>query len=373
MLKKSSFWRSCGISDKRSGYSHTFKRCGGGDIIKNQSERSALIALAGNPNVGKSTIFNALTKQRQHTGNWAGKTVGSASGQCIHRGTLYTIVDIPGAYSLNTNSKDEETAADFILNGGADAVIIVCDATCLERNLFLALQIMNISDNVILCINLIDEARKKGVILDLDLLSDKLNVPVIACSARYNTGIDDLMDAVSNSIFEKRVSVPFKTVLPECKNEDEISSAYIKAAAKIASECVKKDADLSFDRKADKIFMSRALGYPIMALLLALVFWITISGANYPSELLSRAFSSLEAYLNDLCISIGMPVFLQSVLIDGIYRVLTWVIAVMLPPMAIFFPLFSLLEDFGYLPRIAFNLDAVFRRSCACGKQSLTM
>lgn len=282
-------------------------------------------------------------------------------------------MDIPGAYSLTANSKDEEAAADFILNGGADAVIVVCDATCLERNLFLALQIMNIKDNVILCVNLIDEAKKKGVVLDLSLLSKKLNVPVIPCSARYKTGIDKLMDAVCECTSDEYAPAPYKTPVPKDGNEDEISAAYINAAGRIASECVKQSANLSFDRKADRIFMSRTFGYPIMALLLALVFWITIVGANYPSDLLSRAFSTLGVLLNDLCISSGMPEFLRGALVDGIYRVLTWVISVMLPPMAIFFPMFALLEDFGYLPRIAFNLDSVFRRACACGKQSLTM
>jgi len=357
----------------RRGNSNTRTRCIGGDIIEENVKKSYFIALAGNPNVGKSTIFNELTRQHQHTGNWAGKTVDSAYGKCHFGGKVYTIADIPGAYSLSSLSRDEESAADVILNGNADVVIVVCDATCIERNLFLALQIMNISDNVILCINLIDEAKKKGVVLDISLLSQMLGIPVITCSARYKTGIYELMETAEKCIMDDSVSTPIRTHIPDDSDDDKISASFINRAHDIAEKCIKKKADLSFDRKADKIFTSRIFGYPIMILFLALIFWITIVGANYPSAFLSDIFALLGDKLNSLCISSDMPEFLRSALIDGVYRVLTWVISVMLPPMAIFFPLFSLLEDFGYLPRIAFNLDSVFRKANACGKQSLTM
>ncbi len=335
-------------------------------------KKEVLVALAGNPNVGKSTIFNALTHERQHTGNWAGKTVASASGRCVCGGRAFLITDTPGAYSLKGPSRDEKNAADFILHGGADATVVVCDATCLERGLILALEIMSAAKNVVLCVNLMDEAKKKGVSPDLELLSRRLGVPVAACSARRGEGIDALMAAVERAA-AGGVNNQLRLTLPPGASEDEEAALYVRTAEAIARECVKTEADSSFDRRLDRVFLSRAAGFPIMALLLFFVFWLTVSGANYPSEALSFIFGRLGERLSSWAQGSSLPPMLSGALIDGVYRVLTWVIAVMLPPMAIFFPMFALLEDFGYLPRIAFNLDALFRRACACGKQSLTM
>ena len=387
-----------------------------------------VIALAGNPNVGKSTVFNALTGMNQHTGNWTGKTVATACGTFTRNGKKYITVDLPGTYSLFTHSVEEEVARDFILSGSADACITVCDATCLERNLNLVLQIIEIMPRTVVCINLMDEARRKKICVDIPALARELGVPVVGTSARSGKGLDKLIDAVDSlksknpaplepvhygSGIEEALQIlapaldgisshPRRDALrilsgeseaPEnaqeaAKSADEVIDRYgltqekirdkavvaaVMRAEEIYKKCVTADRQHSAaDRKLDRIFTGRA-GIFAMLLLLALVLWITVYGANYPSELLFSAFDALGVRLRQLLSSLNAPEALTDALIDGVYRVLSWVVAVMLPPMAIFFPLFTLLEDSGYLPRVAFNLDHRFKKSGACGKQALTM
>ncbi|WP_404987797.1 ferrous iron transport protein B [Clostridium culturomicium] len=426
--------------------------------IVRMDETDKVIALAGNPNVGKSTVFNNLTGLNQHTGNWPGKTVTNAQGRYRHKDRDFILVDIPGTYSLMANSVEEEVARDFICFGNPDATIVIVDATCLERNLNLVLQTIEITKNVVVCVNLMDEAKRKGVNVDLVKLSLLLGVPVVGTSAAKGKGLDGLMDVIYDFTSGKLQTKPLKIVYSELiegvleaienevekiaevkkcdekryENElntrwialkllendqqllegidkflgynlsndiaiinkikdgkeqlrlhniddesfrDEIVTTIIKRAEKIGSRVVTYESSnySNKDRKIDKILTSRTFGIPIMILLLGVVFWLTITGANYPSAMLSKGLFWIESKLSEFLIGIGAPAWIDGLFIKGMYRTLAWVVAVMLPPMAIFFPLFTLLEDLGYLPRIAFNLDNFFKKSCACGKQALTM
>ncbi len=336
--------------------------------LKN-SKRDITVALAGNPNVGKSTVFNALTGLNQHTGNWSGKTVSTAKGSYIYLGQKIILIDIPGTYSLNANSVEEEVARDFILGGNADVTVVVCDAATLQRNIALLLQINKTGNKTILCINFIDEAKKRGITINTEKMSKMLGLPVVAVSGKRKLGLNTLSDEIIKM---------HTLILPEQKTTDTIdySATQINAKAKeICSACVTKGENKAFykDRKLDKILTGKLTAAPTMLLLLAVTFWLTISAANYPSEILANILFSFERVLYNLLEKIGLHADLCNLLTYGVYRVVAWIVSVMLPPMAIFFPLFSILEDSGYLPRIAFNLDKYFKKCRACGKQSLTM
>lgn len=409
------------------------------DIKLDNLENKITIGLAGNPNTGKSTLFNRLTGLKQHTGNWPGKTVSSTKGYFAYKGRKYTLVDLPGTYSLFINSQEEEIARDFICFGNPEIVIVLVDATSLERNLNLALQIMEATDNVIMCVNLMDEAEKKGISIDIKKLEEKLNIPVIPTVARIGEGIESLLKTIDSIVSGELKIKPNKTIydefteraIGEIENvlKTELNSAFnlrwiglrlldgdLNMKKEIKNILLKSNSGYSFnqienilntyddlgekivirlydraeaiakdvvihkasnkerlDKKLDDILTNKFTGYPAMLLLLGIIFWITIVGANYPSDLLSELFFRLEPKLSQVFLSLNPPSWLHGILIDGVYRTLAWVISVMLPPMAIFFPLFTLLEDLGYLPRIAFNLDNFFRKAGTQGKQALTM
>ncbi len=338
----------------------------GGLAIKKREDSDRVIALCGNPNVGKSTIFNALTNLHQHTGNWPGKTVANAQGYCRHKERGYLLVDLPGCYSLQAHSAEEEVARDFLLSGSPDCTVAVCDATCLERNLNLVLQVLELTPNLIVCVNLLDEAKRKGVRVDLAKLSELLGTPVVGASARDGKGLSELMDEVEKLCHEPKPP----RELPETDPEMRVHQAQWISEAAVSLE--PQNRSISRDRKLDRILTSPLTGFPIMLLLLLGIFWLTITGANYPSALLSEGLFWLGDRIRDRFIYLGSPEWLTGLVCDGMYRTLSWVVAVMLPPMAIFFPLFTLLEDFGYLPRVAFNLDRCFKSCGACGKQALT-
>ncbi len=432
-----------------TNHSVGIKAVDSGLVIKKRTPDDRVVALAGNPNVGKSTVFNHLTGMKQHTGNWPGKTVTNAQGYCETKDQTYVMVDIPGTYSLMAHSAEEEVARNFICFGKPDAVVVVCDATCLERNLNLVLQTMELSDRVVVCANLMDEAKRKKIRLNLPLLSKRLGVPVVGTTARKKKTLDALMETLDSVVTDRKPQSPYLVQYPTCiehaisllepvvkeksggklnsrwlslklldqdeslireinsylgedflqdrelqeaiqhgkeklaqygvTGEDQLKDLIVSALVQSAqSLCqgVTVYADRQYaktDRTLDKILTSKATGYPVMLALLAGVFWLTITGANYPSQLLADGLFWIQDRLTELFLYLHAPAWLHGALVLGVYRVLAWVVSVMLPPMAIFFPLFTLLEDAGYLPRVAYNLDRPFKRCCACGKQALCM
>ena len=425
----------------------------------NPNKWDILIALAGNPNVGKSTVFNALTGLRQHTGNWPGKTIVRAEGAFAHRNKRIKLVDLPGTYSLQAGSVDEEVAREFILFGRPDVTVVVVDATRLERNLNLALQILDITNRVIVYLNLTDEARRHGIGTDPKRLEQQLGVPVITGVARSNIGINELLDAAHDVATGSTQTTPYRIARHDQSVEQAVvslttvveetfpglpSSRWVSQRLLTADDAVidavrsgelgrigddtitENAAEISEDKRSkvlaqaqrlrwelpadfqdkmtertfhaaeqitatsqvrglkktsvdidwalDRLLTNRWVGFPVMLLILAVVFWTTIEGANVPSAMLaSLLIDTLHPLLRTFGESIGLPWWVNGFLFDGVYLATAWVVAVMLPPMAIFFPLFTLLEDFGYLPRVAFNLDSLFRRAGAHGKQALTM
>lgn len=337
------------------------------------------VALAGNPNVGKSTVFNALTGSRQHTGNWSGKTVACAEGRL--RGGGLTLTDLPGTYSLRAHSEEERAAREFLVSGQACAVVLVADAGCLERSLILALQVLEVQKDAILCLNLMDEAAKKGIEIDVAALERELGIPVIPCAARQGKGLHELEAAIRRAATGENETHPTAIRYPamdedltEEQRDDIATAAAALRAEEIALTCVRQpECACARDDRADDVILSRRLGVPLMLLLLAGVFYITLFGANVPSEWLSTHLLALGTPFAGALAKLGLPPFFVSMLTDGLWRVLATVVSVMLPPMAIFFPLFTLLEDAGYLPRVAFQLDHAFQCARASGKQSLTM
>ena len=334
-----------------------------------------VVALVGNPNVGKSTVFNALTNLRQHTGNWPGKTVETARGAYTYHGRGYTLVDLPGAYSLHPGSAEEEVTRDYLLSGEADVTLVVADATCLERNLALALQVLETSWPVVVCVNLLDEAEKKHISVDLEALERELGCPVAGAAARGGRGLDGVRQALEDAVLHPAPRPETTLMARVCGDCQECRTlAAMSRASAIMEAAVKTEGDAAHrrDRALDRVLAGKS-GIPVMLALLAGVLWLTMVGANVPSEMLSRLLMGWQEPLRGLFQALGAPWWLEGALVDGVYRTVAWVVSVMLPPMAIFFPLFTLLEDAGYLPRVAFNLDHFFRRAGAHGRQSLTM
>jgi len=333
-----------------------------------------------------------------------------------------------------SNSLEEEIARDYICFSFPDCVVVVVDATCLERNLNLAMQILEINNNVVLCVNLIDEANKKGINVNCNKLSELLGIPVVATCAHKKKTLQTLIHTISNTcknpiplkyetIYNddiEKACYEISSVIPDCKHlnkkwvslkllegnqklissiennlkinlhtneikelleiytptypiKDEIVSTIVFNSSAICDEVVNITKPTPKVSLIDKIVTSKLFGIPIMLGLLGFILWLTIEFANYPSQALANMFSFFEEKLLDFFAHIHAPNWLTGILILGMFKTLGWVISVMLPPMAIFFPLFTILEDLGYLPRVSFNLDNFFRKAKTSGKQALTM
>ena len=329
-----------------------------------------MMVLAGNPNVGKSTIFNCLTGMHQHTGNWAGKTVANAKGTWKEEGMPdIQLTDAPGCYSLESSSPEEEVARECICDPDIKGVIVVCDGTCLERNLILALQILEYRRDVILCINLMDRVRKKGMEIDTEKLGSLLNVPVITTCASQKKQIKSKLSRAVAELLQSSPLLDDKKDTARMSPEEIVEEAQKIAAAVTTQKSVEEDKTI----KIDRLLTSPWTGFPAMGIMILVILWITLKGANYPSEFLSSRLLALEEPFFRGLAGIGLSAEFCEMTVYGMYRVLAWVVSVMLPPMAIFFPMFTLLEDWGFLPRVAFNLDRCFKGCKACGKQALTM
>ena len=413
-----------------------------------KAKKTYTVALAGNPNVGKSTLFNALTGMKQHTGNWPGKTVATAVGYAVGEKYTYRMTDLPGTYSLMAHSAEEDVAREFLCFGGADITVVVCDATCLERNMNLALQVMEATGRVVLAVNLMDEAKRKGIRINTEELSKRLGIPVVGTVARKKKTLRRLLSCIDDEIDNKSLQNKRKIIYPDvietqkvavsaalvedgipCANADFLAlrlmegdkemtqlarkhigapfdtegytagaladaaaafglagidadtyrdltvGALVETAEKVCRGAVTNEYDdpHAADRNIDRLLTGKRTAYPFMLLFLGLIFWLTIFGANAPSAALSSLFGWAEEGLATLLCRLHAPPWLTGLFCEGIFRVTGWVVSVMLPPMAIFFPLFTFLEDVGYLPRIAYNLDRPFHACRACGKQALTM
>ncbi|MBR5094759.1 MAG: ferrous iron transport protein B [Oscillospiraceae bacterium] len=370
-------------------------------------ERS--VALAGAPNVGKSTLFNRLTGMRQHTGNWVGKTVELARGRCGQ----YRLTDLPGTFSLSPCSGEEQVARDFLRAGEAEAVVVVCDAGCLERDLMLALECRELCPRVLLCVNLLDEAERRGIRVDCAALSDALGMPAIGIVARRResrgqvlAALDALLagpvspgprwayPAALEAALARLEPLAAGTALPGrylCLRllerealaaaglggealSDAVTAARARDAGRACAAAVTGGAGYSArDLRIDRALTGRWLAFPALGLMLLGLLELTIHAANVPAELLSRAFAAFGELLERLFAALDAPGWLQGLLLDGAYGSLSLVVSVMLPPLLIFFPLFALLEDLGVLPRVAYVLDRPFRACGSCGKQSLCM
>jgi ferrous iron transport protein B len=416
------------------------------------AERRITVGMAGNPNVGKSAIFNALTGSRQHVGNWPGKTIERAEGTFFHEGREVHLVDLPGTYSLAAQSPEEVIARDYIISEEPDVVVNVVDATRLERNLNLTLQILELTDRVVVALNLMDELRRQGWEIDVKALEAELGVPVVPTVATEGIGLPELAEALAEMgegrLPARPASVNYGLTIEGhvqslaadlaslgidgrrrwlalrlLEDDPEIVEAFrqgdltaygleadeipqsssadaleviLRRAVRLREgtrpdakvEIVRRRFELADDvvqqtvrrlrpmeetltERVDRVITHRVWSWPLMLGMLVVVLWVTIQGANVPSTMLETAFGWLAEGARELLVRLGSPWWVVGSLVDGLIVSTSTVVAVMLPPMVIFFTAFNLLEDIGLIPRVAFNLDRLMRAVGSEGKQTL--
>ena len=335
-------------------------------------------ALIGNPNAGKSTVFNKLTGDNQHTGNWSGKTVEIAEKEFLFSSNKIRLVDLPGTYSLACDSPEETVTENFIKNEDYDCIIIVANSTLLKKSLLLTLQVLSKTQKAVVFLNMADEAKQRNLNIDIDELSLQLGIPVIMGSAKTKQGLDELINtslSIAKGSTRTYIVRELIKILDASETYEQEVKNLISHINNILNQVIKQKTVTysDKDRKLDRIFTSRLTGIPIMFLIFAFIFWLTAFGANYPSELLSSFFRNLKTPIMNLMNNLKFSPIFSGIIVDGIYTTVSWVISVMLPPALIFFPLFAILEECGYLPRVAFNLDRIFKKYGANGKLALTM
>jgi ferrous iron transport protein B len=413
------------------------------------NEKHIVVGMTGNPNVGKSAIFNALTGSRQHVGNWPGKTVEKAEGSFLHHDQEIRLVDLPGTYSLAAQSPEEVIARDFIISGAPDVIVIVVDATCLERNLNLVLQILELTDKVVIALNLMDEVQRQGWKINVKALEATLGIPIVPTVAIEEEGLPELVEMITQVAMEQRKTHPVSVhygltvegytqtlqkdmshigieersrwvALKLLEDDPEIVEAFkrgelatlglvatsttpeslqalLRRAVRLR-EGIRPDAKVEIVRrryefahdvvhqvahrllpeeesltdKIDRIVTHKLWSWPIMLTVFIAIFWITINGAEIAGGWLEVFFSRLIATVRTWMINMQAPWWVTGALVDGFIVGVGTVITVMLPPMIILFTAFALLEDLGFLPRVAFNLDRPMQVLGSQGKQTLT-